>query len=430
MAAEIQDIFDIYYPTLNVGGKIGFLPTAAFKNSEQKDEDRKGNFSFYSTMTAFIRGLFHTVFLTYFAFTICMGFQCTFATLCSSATLAMKITLSGWMLTALFSFASILIHFCKSTGSAGFLDKFRRMQSKIINDNLNLTTKGWSVKEFLAREKNIYNVSFFFELGSIVTITVFVGLNVNLSPRAPAFLYALVPPEIEIPWLRNLSLGFQIWYTLLLGGVRLVTQVYKGLMYRGFTLCGRIISTTPDEVVSADIGTSIKCATNMRTCIQDIILPPVNCTNRAGNFEEAVTCYKEMRTTMKSYNELFSKSLVCFKAISLILTTVLLYAALNDQVQQPKAGLLVFYTASILHCIMVYRTLYFMGQFYPITSEFRSKWRRYLAWNGLLTERNKALLHTCDSFGFEVGNFYTMKPSTLFTFYSILLSYVILVFQL
>ncbi|CAG7818009.1 unnamed protein product, partial [Allacma fusca] len=271
----------------------------------------------------------------------------------------------------------------------------------LITGNLNFRTDELDVRRALTYEESVYKLAFWTEIFLITLNAVFVFFNVDAKPEVPAYIYSLacyLGPDRDISWLKNVTIIAQVWFTICIGVIRLAAQMFQWCILRSFILIGRIISKTPQEVF--DNVLDIQSIAPSTILYEHI---PFNTYHESVSrrFEKAVQNYKEMKNVLSKYNDIFAAIFVSYKTVSLMFTSIMIYSYLKYRISLPVSATLIFYSAILLHGIRVFKAIYFMGQFYPVSQDFRKNWARYLAWNGLLTERNKALLRSCHTFGFK-----------------------------
>ena len=280
-------------------------------------------------------------------------------------------------------------------------------------------------EEFLRRrlltEMSYFRVTLLLEICWVVAVPFFVAINGMYQPRPEGYIYVLVDDNREIYWLKIISTAIQAFYCFSGYLWGLVGQTFDVYVTRVTAFCVDLLSAEPNDDC---------CRGSKRNEVEydggsTIISPAVEI------FERNVAEYHRLRHTMDRFNEIHAWPLFFYKGITLVLVTILLYYPSSlKSAEQGQAISMLAYSCAIGILGRLFLLMYSMGQFYSATQRFAERWRRFLAWNGLLFEKNVAILHSCGPFGFETGDFYAIKPSTILTFSSVLLSYVIFAYQL
>ena len=274
----------------------------------------------------------------------------------------------------------------------------------------------------LQSERSYYTVTILMEISWVTIVPFFVAVNGMYQRRPEGYIYALVDDNVEIYWLKVVSAAAQAYYCFSGYLWGLVIQTFDVYITRVTTLCVDLLSVKPDD----------ECFKNSeRTHVEYDDDSNANIPPAVEAFERNVAEYHQLRRTVDHFNEIHGWPLFFYKGIILVLSTILLYyPSIIKNTEDGRITSMLSYSCVIGILGRIFLLLYSMGQFYSATQRFTQRWRRYLAWNGLLYERNVAILHSCEPFGFESGDFYAIKPSTILTFLSVLLSYVIFAYQI
>ena len=148
------------------------------------------------------------------------------------------------------------------------------------------------------------------------------------------------------------------------------------------------------------------------------------------DFKSAVEKFLKMRSIIKRYNSINCWAILSYKALALLGSTLMLYYPSRKERNEREMSNLTCHLCVMAILQRLFVQLYSMGQVYSYSEKFGISWKAELAWRNELTSRNLAVLEVCSAFGFEVGHFYVITPSTLLMFCSVLLSYVIFVYQI
>lgn len=248
---------------------------------------------------------------------------------------------------------------------------------------------------------------------SVPILAVITGVH---RPRTEGFIYAVVDNDIEIPWLKTVSVAAQTFYVFHGSLFRVFYQAFQVYVTRTCTLCADLLSSTPSSSEESPVlHRSVEIT-------QNGILEA---------FERNVDNYRELRRIVQRFNEANAWALFAYKGVTLMFCTLMLYyPSRKSRVNESQEDYFICYACALGIMSRIFVLLYVMGQFYAASERFGHNWKRFLAGQELLSERHSAILHCCAPLGFESGDFYVVKPSTVLTFYSVLLSYVIFVFQI
>lgn len=145
---------------------------------------------------------------------------------------------------------------------------------------------------------------------------------------------------------------------------------------------------------------------------------------------------------MTQYNDIFSGLLFVCKAGILLQLVVGSYVPLKRMYSLPFTSLMIFGAVVIHSSVQVVVVLTEMGGVYKASVEFKNGLVRGLGRGDLWGDedfgvecvsrvyRLRCLVDGCSEFGFRCGGCYVVKSGTILTFFSIVTSYLIVMFQL
>lgn len=148
-------------------------------------------------------------------------------------------------------------------------------------------------------------------------------------------------------------------------------------------------------------------------------------------FHDSVERFEQLRTGIEEFNAVFSWVLFVRQALTMVKICCFCYLLLKGPSDTGFPGAVIFVYAVVAIYVKFGSILNGMGATMFETKEFATQWRKVLMVIAPLgrTEEEKKL-NRCSPFGFRMGVFYTVKPHTLLTFSSVVLTYLILLLQL
>ena len=153
------------------------------------------------------------------------------------------------------------------------------------------------------------------------------------------------------------------------------------------------------------------------------------------SIDEAVQKYHKLETLTQNYNELFQNLVFFDQLFTSIVLCQTMYVTLNQMEISSTAGWLIFAFTSVYCGTTTGILLSACGSVLELSTKFTHSWLQYfsvLADSVQYDElhRMKLKLKNCLPFGFSSGRYYTIGPGTVLTFFSIMSSYLIILFQL
>jgi len=161
---------------------------------------------------------------------------------------------------------------------------------------------------------------------------------------------------------------------------------------------------------------------------------------RVKMVESAVEKFEHIRALLNDYNGIFRWLLLFCKGILLIQITIMAYIPLKGKnaLKLPISSTLIFFALTLHYGTQVIMLLYEMGRVLKVSRQFPELWMRNLQVSQAVVVGGsdstlaslKMLLDTCSPYGFECAECYLVDTNTVLTYFYIVTSYLIVLFQL
>lgn len=250
----------------------------------------------------------------------------------------------------------------------------------------------------------------------LVLTEVAMVFNVTGVPRLPAYLYSLVPTDMEITWLYFLHIVLQATYALNITHARGQTEI---LMFAFANSVRQYL-----HIIRASVEMEIKPRNYY-----------INDQNERGitegksSEEVAIESFTELEKVVQKFNSVFRWPHAAHQGISIIFTSFIMYVGIRKRPETPAYVMPVFFCATVM---VLYRTCaitYTMGRMNAAADKLfevlaqritgRSRWDRAL-WRRLLALRPVAI---------QSGKLYEVKKTTILSYFSVVVSYLVVVLQ-
>ena len=132
--------------------------------------------------------------------------------------------------------------------------------------------------------------------------------------------------------------------------------------------------------------------------------------------------YQDLELLMHEFNQTFSFLVIVLKAFALLNIYIFAYTAVTFE---DRSRIVVYAIVSAIHIIRTSIMILVTGEVFQESLNFKNSWKSSLE---IMSEPEIQELGFVEPFGFK-AYFYTIKPQTILTFFSVLTSHVIVVLQ-
>lgn len=290
-----------------------------------------------------------------------------------------------------------------------FLNEWHLIESKVRENALN---HGFRAQKTNLKWRPYVIVRTYFVimiLGNIVIdILVFVRY-----PRYELFLYSLQNPNVESTWFKLLSvLELSLFITILIA-----YNVQFDLLGTGFpcsikhSICILQVEEYGEEFES-----------NQKSC------------ERFDQFLSNLNVYMRLDSLVTRFNTLYGNELLRLKAIALVAFCFLFYTPVRQPHLINCVSVAIFLNLTGFLLQKMVQVLMQMGRVQKESLKFRGSWMQNLSVGHPMSEKWRyywiQVLNSTPTIAFTAGSYYSIKSSTILTFFSIATSYVIVALQI
>lgn len=286
----------------------------------------------------------------------------------------------------------------------------------------------------------------------IITIPlsiILMGFNILVSPRYPMYLYSLVPADVEILWLKFacfIITWMEVYFFALCENQ---IEILYTAFAKSVSSCLKILympaqiwhpynpKTAPSSPCLHHVSKINLKTTNHQH--KDEAKPSVTSVDVLNTFEDSVEKFERLNSLVILFNKIFAWPMVVFKTFTMVRLCCYVYVILKHPQAQTAFPAtvatqfqlcVVFPYAVFATCFKFGLSLTALGEVYSHSVKFLHCWKKLLMLLNQQPNWRERLLKSCSRFGFHCGNLYTIRPQTILTFYSVTLTYLIILLQL
>jgi hypothetical protein len=265
-----------------------------------------------------------------------------------------------------------------------------------------------------------------FYVSSSLTLSLII-FNLTTLPRFPMYIYSLIPENEDNCWLRVIS-SISGWlttslFTLSEGQVEILFPAFA----RSVNHCLEVI------MLSEGPPDSRLC----KNCEDDDQKHHFSCDcwklQILDQLEKSLDQYEKLEALISEFNKIFSWPIIMYKSSAIVKMCSYAYIILKHSDSSGMWGYLIFPYALVILSSKVGIILSSFGSVEHQTELYFKSWKRIICeldQHDYLVQKLERRLQGCTKFGITCGNFYTVYPHTILTFYSVTLTYLIIMLQL
>lgn len=269
-----------------------------------------------------------------------------------------------------------------------------------------------------------------FLLSACGTITL-MFFNVTFFPRFPMYIYSLVPSGQDICWAKVMSGGFSLLMVTLFVLCEGQIEVFFISFAQSISNCLQILTYPAEQWIGCECLTC-----NVADNLHDINSGSCAKTSCAKGWkvleklDKRLSYYHELSILVKSFNRIFCWPISLYKVLTMLRLCCYVYVLLKHA-DYSFYGLLIFPYAALSLIIKFGIILMTLGNVPFMSKQFLKYWIRVVVQlERIPFSALERKLARVSKFGFMCGNFYIIRPHTVLTFFSVTLTYVIILLQL
>ena len=259
------------------------------------------------------------------------------------------------------------------------------------------------VKALIKKQKQRLGLIAILDTSFLFTTSALMIWHGSETPRLPVYLYSLMPYDVEIEWGKYASILLQLFYIDLV----VIARIQLDLVQYGFIQSIKIYI----RIVEANIG---------------------NCKQvfDAKATERALIKYSKIFELVQQFNKIYRWPLLVIKGLDLLYISLCAIAGFRKPPELPDsfspafvAGtcFIVFHTALVLHS---------MAMAYSESQLFIQRLMENIALATIFHEDLWQKVNAVMAIEFQMGKLYVMRPITFLTYFSVIMSNLIVVLQI
>ena len=278
----------------------------------------------------------------------------------------------------------------------------------IVTDSVSLCFTAFDPEDVLVRallnnQKRRLKFAFLVDLTVVIMGTALLVWNGFGTPRLAVYFYSLMPPGVESEWLKYASILFQCFYVSLVVNAR----AQSDLLHYSFTQ-------------------SIK--------IYVQLIDPHNRNEKqifdAKATERALHQYAKICALVEQFNATYRWPLLFSKGLGLLYISLCAVPGFRKPSELPDSFSPVYVAGSAFIALRTAMIIHSMAMTYRDSELFIHRMMEDIALATAFDENLWQKVNVVRAIGFQMGKLYIMRPITFFTYFSVIMSNLIVVLQI
>ena len=240
--------------------------------------------------------------------------------------------------------------------------------------------------------------------------------NVIGVPRVPVYPYAVVPASMEIPWFHALHTILQTLFGMNIAHASSQMDGFLFSFVNSIRFYLQIIGYGVDDSNSLDL----------------VYIAATNYDGRGQiptTSKLAADSFTRLEHLVKLFNRIFRWPYAITKAVSIIYFSFIMFSAIRKRPESPTYVVPVFFTGFLMSFFHLSVLMYTMGRMHAVSVHLLRTARERVCLGRHYDKALCRIVGTLEPMSIHCGKLYDITPTTMLTYFSVLVSYVVVVIQ-